>query len=311
MSAAGDWRYVYASVPGVAHRASGAECQDACAAQWLEVPDGTPTLVLAAADGAGSATEARIGAELACRTLLAECTAWLAQATVADWTRATAELLIERVQTTLSQRAAEAGLPVREFACTLLGAVLADDHALFLQIGDGAIVIGTGDDYRPVFWPQAGEYANETYFATDAGATARLEFAALAEPVAEIALLTDGLQPLALHYQTRQAHAPFFRPLFQRLRAAPTPGCSADLLTALERFLDAPALNQRTHDDKTLILATRLAATAAETATETAVTLPAEPAESAENTDLAPTAATTDPIPPAPAVREHHRDEAV
>jgi hypothetical protein len=304
MSETGGWRYVYASVPGVAHRASGAECQDACAVQWLETPDATPALALAAADGAGSAAEARVGAELACQTLLAECAAWLAQATVADWTRATAETLIERVQTVLSQRAAETGLPVGEFACTLLGAVVADDHALFLQIGDGAIVIGTGDDYRPVFWPQAGEYANETYFATDTGAAARLEFAALAEPVAEIALLTDGLQPLALHYQTRQAHAPFFRPLFQRLRAAPEPGCPPDLRTALERFLDAPALNQRTHDDKTLILATRLPIPAA-----AAATIP--PAEPAENGNLAPTVASTAPDPAPPAVREGYGDDAV
>ena len=262
MSVAGGWRYVYASIPGVAHRASGAECQDACAVQWLDAPH--EVLMLAAADGAGSAAEARIGAELACQTLLAEYAAELAQTPVAAWTRTDTETLITRVQTALSQRAAAAGLPVREFACTLLGAVLTDDHALFLQIGDGAIVIGTGDDYRPVFWPQAGEYANETYFITDASAAVRLEFAALAEPVAEIALLTDGLQPLALHYQSRQAHAPFFRPLFLRLRAAPEPGCPANLQTALERFLDAPTLNQRTHDDKTLILATRRLATTAE-----------------------------------------------
>lgn len=299
MSAAGDWRYVYASVPGVAHRASGAECQDACAVQWLAVPDAPPTLVLAAADGAGSAAEARIGAELACQTLLAECATGLAQTPIAAWTRADAETLSARVQAALSQRAAEVGLPVREFACTLLGAVLTDDHALFLQIGDGAIVIGTGDDYRPVFWPQAGEYANETYFITDASAAARLEFAALAEPVAEIALLTDGLQPLALHYQTRQAHAPFFRPLFQHLRAAPEPGCPADLQTALERFLDAPTLNQRTHDDKTLILATRLPLTTAE---------PTEPTGTA---DSAPSDAPTGPTPLPSVIPEDCGDAAV
>lgn len=298
MNQTGGWRYVYASVPGVAHRAGNTECQDACAVQWLETPDGTPVLALAAADGAGSAAQARVGAVLACRTLLAECAAWLAQAAVTDGTRAIAEQLIERVQTALDQRAAETGLPVREFACTLLGAVLADDCALFLQIGDGAIVIGTGDDYRPVFWPQTGEYANETYFTTDTGATTRLEFAALAGPVAEIALLTDGLQPLALHYQTRQAHAPFFRPLFERLRASPEPGCPADLQVALERFLDAPALNQRTHDDKTLILATRL---------------PATTASLDENAVVAPSATPPCPDPTASAsvAREDRRDEAV
>jgi len=307
MKETGDWHYVYASVPGVAHRTSGTECQDACAVRRLEASDGRPALALAVADGAGSATEARAGAELACQTLLTECAAWLAQTPDAEWTRAVAETLIEQVRTALSQRAAETGLPVREFACTLLGAVLADDHALFLQIGDGAIVIGIGDDYWPVFWPQTGEYANETYFATDAGAAARLEFATSVEPVVEIALLTDGLQGLALHYQTRQAHAPFFRPLFLRLRAASAPGCPADLQTALERFLDAPAVNQRTHDDKTLILATRLPAPIAEP-----VVAP-PPAEPAESNPIAPVTASTEPdsVPSPPAIREKSGDEAV
>lgn len=297
MKETGDWRYVYASVPGVAHRAGGAECQDACAVRQMETPDGKTVLALATADGAGSAAEARVGAELACQTLLAECAVWLAQPPDAEWTRAVAEVLIERVRTALHQRATETGLPVREFACTLLGAVLADERALFLQIGDGAIVIGTGGDYWPVFWPQAGEYANETYFITDAGATARLEFATSVEPVVEIALLTDGLQALALHYQTRQAHGPFFRPLFQRLRTALEPGCPANLQTALERFLDAPALNQRTHDDKTLILATRLPAPTAE---------PAEPAGNA-----APVPADPSPYPaPVPAAVQEDRGDA-
>jgi len=189
--------------------------------------------------------------------LLAECTAWLTQATDADWNPALAESWLERVQTALKQQAINAGLPVREFACTLLGAVIAVDRALFLQIGDGAIIINAGDGYRPVFWPQGGEYPNETFFVTDANAAESLECALLTEPIIEIALLTDGLQPLALHYQSRQAHEPFFRPLFQCLRDYPETGCLLELAAALERFLDSPAVNQRTHDDKTLILASR------------------------------------------------------
>ncbi len=299
MNPMGDWRYVYASVPGVAHRAQETPCQDACAVGELETVDGTPALVLVAADGAGSATAARAGAELACQALLTECTLSLRQTAIADWTRTSAELLIERVQALLSQRAAETGLPLREFACTLLGAVLTEEHALFLQIGDGAIVISTGAEYWPVFWPQAGQYANETYFATDANASIRLEFATSVQPIAEIALLTDGLQPLALHYQTRQAHTPFFRPLFQHLRAAPEPGCPADLMSALARFLDTPTLNQRTHDDKTLILATRLAAAANQPLTPPTVGDPTDTKDATDATEETPAATPAAPqLPP-------------
>ena len=260
MREVGGWRYVQAAVPGVAHRVSGGECQDACAVQALTLPDSSPALALAMADGAGSAIRSRQGAEQACQTLLTECTAWLVQAHEADWTPTVAESWVQSIQTVLQQLATDAGLPVREFACTLLGAVIAADQALFLQIGDGAIVINTGDSYRPVFWPQGGEYPNETFCVTDANAAGRLECALLTEPVTEIALLTDGLQPLALHYQSRQAHLPFFRPLFQCLRDYPETGCLPELAVALARFLDSPAINQRTHDDKTLILASRWSA---------------------------------------------------
>jgi hypothetical protein len=77
------------------------------------------------------------------------------------------------------------------------------------------------------------------------------------------------------------------------------------LQTALERFLDAPALNQRTHDDKTLILATRLFAP---TAAAVIVPPPAEPATSA---DLTPADAPVPSGPLPPAVREEAGDEAV
>lgn len=252
------WRTVQASVPGVAHQESDIECQDACAVQLAPMTDNQPPgLVLVAADGAGSATRSRDGAEQVCQTLLAECAAWLAQATDEDWQPAAVTPWLQSLQTVLAQQAAEAALPIREFACTLLGAIVAADRALFLQIGDGAIVIGSGHGYQPIFWPQGGQYVNETWFVTDPNAADFLQCVVIVEPVAEIALLTDGLQPLALHYQSHQAHEPFFRPLFQSLRDYPEDGSLAALTNALEQFLDSPAVNQRTHDDKTLILAIR------------------------------------------------------
>ncbi|HRW64935.1 MAG TPA: PP2C family serine/threonine-protein phosphatase [Candidatus Competibacter sp.] len=324
MSESDDWRYVHASVAGVAHLVDGIGCQDACAAQLLPGPASNPVLVLAATDGAGSATLSGVGAELACQTLLAECAAWLASTPLdEDWMPTVAEQLFQRVRNALERLATDTEQPIREFACTLLGAVVAADRALFLQIGDGAIVIGTPDEgYRPVFWPQGGEYANETYFVTDAGAAAHLEYAILTEPIVEIALLTDGLQRLALHYRTRQAHQPFFRPLFQRLREHPEPGCPTALVTALERLLASPAINQRTHDDKTLILATRLAATRFVEGTTDAGIDPLPPAAASSGTEepasdpaktLYPTAGEDggEAASPESALRDESGDEAV
>ena len=67
--------------------------------------------------------------------------------------------------------------------------------------------------------------------------------------------VTDGLQMLALNFAGRTAHRPFFEPMFRRLRSA-APGEGLPL--ALRRFLNSPAVNGRSDDDKTLILATRV-----------------------------------------------------
>lgn len=254
MKPSASWRWVQASVSGVAHRASAVACQDVSLVQCFSTPAGA-VLGLAAADGAGSASHARHGAALACQTLCAEWERWLAAD--ADWTAAPVAAWLSQVQHALQQEAQQLGVALRELSCTLLAALVAEQQALFLQIGDGALVINAGDAYRPVFWPQGGEYPNETFFVTAASASEHLQTTLLLEAVRSIALFTDGLQPLALHYQSRQAHTPFFRPLFHCLDNYPADGDWAALEVGLATFLDSAAINQRTHDDKTLILASR------------------------------------------------------
>jgi hypothetical protein len=130
---------------------------------------------------------------------------------------------------------------------------------VFFQIGDGAIVYQAEDGrYVPALWPQSGEYANCTWFLTDRDASTRVQ-AARARGVHEVALFTDGLQGLALHFVSRAAHGPFFAPMFARLRGM-RPTRPRGLAGELRAFLDSPAVNQRTDDDKTLVLATRLPA---------------------------------------------------
>jgi hypothetical protein len=81
-----------------------------------------------------------------------------------------------------------------------------------------------------------------------------LGFRSLEQRVDELALFTDGLQPLALHYASRTVHAPFFVPMFDSLRR------STDidgLESPLKQFLKSKPVIDRTDDDKTLMLATR------------------------------------------------------
>jgi hypothetical protein len=125
-------------------------------------------LILVASDGAGSATQAEVGARLTCLEFAELVTKYIAEGgEVARVTRAESEGWIQQIAEAMTLKAKECQCTLRDFACTFLAAVLSRDHALFLHIGDGAIIIADQDDYQPVFWPQSGEYANSTYFITD------------------------------------------------------------------------------------------------------------------------------------------------
>jgi hypothetical protein len=164
---------------------------------------------------------------------------------------------VERARARLVAAARRDKQDERDFSCTLLAALVDEHAAVFFQIGDGAIVYQAEDGrYVPALWPQSGEYANCTWFLTDPDAVSRVQMTR-ARGVHELALLTDGLQGLALQFVSRAAHGPFFAPMFARLRGVSATRPRA-LAGELGRFLDSPAVNQRTDDDKTLVLATRL-----------------------------------------------------
>jgi hypothetical protein len=213
-------------------------------------------LVVACADGAGSADLSAVGARRACRTIISLIASTLKSSLQVGQVDREAVLgWYRRTRSALEQEAEWRGQKLRQFACTLLLAVVGESAARFAQIGDGAIVILEGDSYRPVFWPQSGEFANATNFVTDPGWEKSLAFAAQDTRVDEIAVLSDGLQALSLDYAAKTAHGAFFSPMFRPLRAAPT---GASLLKPLREFLDSPRVNERTDDDKSLILATRM-----------------------------------------------------
>lgn len=119
------------------------------------------------------------------------------------------------------------------------------------------MVIEEGEDgFFPVFWPESGKYANMTYFLTDEDAFAHLRIKLFQDAHDEIAMFSDGMQRLALVYESKAAFKPFFEPMFVRLRKSDIAEC--DMLSGqLALFLNSPKVNERTDDDKTLILATR------------------------------------------------------
>jgi hypothetical protein len=249
------WKTLCQSVPGTSHRRQQKPCQDYGTACSVPLPH-ERVLILACSDGAGSAEYSQLGARLACEAAVRTIAAALQATGGLPVTRTLeAAAWVRPVHEALAAAAAARQIDLRQMACTLLFAVLGERGAAFGQIGDGAIVAQLGGRFEHMHWPQAGQYFNTTFFVTDPNFEAHLECLWCSQPVDEVALFTDGLQSLALDFAARQAHGAFFAPMFAALRREPA---FESLLAPLAAFLDSPAVTQRTDDDKTLILATRI-----------------------------------------------------
>lgn len=255
----GNWRCVSESVAGTSHVKVGLPCQDSSACQTIYTINKEPVLIAIASDGAGSAKRAEIGSKHICSHLMYDIEYLFKDGgNVCDINEVFAKQWLRNVQINIAQMAEEQELTSRDYACTVLAAVVGIDNAAFFQIGDGAIVVSglEANQYDCVFWPQKGEYENTTFFITDIFAYEQLNYCFIKRHIEEIAVFTDGLQMIALHYQSKKAHSPFFRPIFEHLSKTKMDSLN-NFSVLLKSFLNSDQVNDRTDDDKTLILATR------------------------------------------------------
>lgn len=243
-----DWLVAKASVVGSGHVAAGLPNQDSFA-----IRAAGDALVLAVCDGAGSAARAETGAEIAAQTF-AEMAAQQAAAGAPLAVAARQAFAAARAE--VAQEASSAGAVPRDFACTLVAAILTPHSAVFTQIGDGVIVWREhGGSWDIGATPHRGTYANETIFLTDADAEERVEIREVNAVVAHLAALTDGLQSQVLDRDAITAE--FLDPLITTLEAnGRYPVAAID--EALGRLLDSDAARACSDDDKTLILVSRL-----------------------------------------------------
>jgi hypothetical protein len=249
------WKYGFASVAGTSHDKSSMACQDSCRAEVFTGQQGEEILLAVASDGAGSAAHANLGSVLACDLLVDEIKAHFSAGN--SWAQLGDDFIRRWIGRFQGLAVSRSGDSPREFACTLLAAVVGREHAAYFQIGDGAIIASRGDDgYHCVCWPQRGEYANSTNFLTDGDAADKIYCEFKTSGIDEVALFTDGIQNLVLDYRTRSVHAPYFASMFAWLRPHRI-GYSRELSHALVDYLNSDKVNERTDDDKTLILATR------------------------------------------------------
>jgi hypothetical protein len=248
-----NWHVVGASVVGTSHQEMGTSCQDAHA--YRISPTGE--LIVAIADGAGSAPRSAEGAALAVQSAVDSLTRACEQGTMNDaevWQVAMQRCFNDAINA-LSELAEETGSPLTLFATTLTCAVLTTDMVVLGQIGDGFVV--AQDEENMVFslsQPQRGEYANEVYFLTMPQALNKVDISVHIMDMRALAMSTDGLLRLALRLPNFSPHPPFFTPLFNFVSQAD----DDELATRqLYEFLISPRVCARTEDDKTLVLVSR------------------------------------------------------
>lgn len=245
-----------ARAAGSSHVAGDLPCQDRYA---VSAPS-AGRWVAAVADGAGSAAFGDRGAEAAVDAAVRSLE-WALAAGERDPVAAVRAAASEARASVLAL-AEEDGIEPRQAACTLLVVTMGPDGGAALQVGDGLIAVSEGPDegaggWSWVFWPQRGEFANTTFFLSDADAEERWVADALPPSVTDVALLSDGLEALALHYASLTAHDPFFDAFLRPLAGAGGEGEVTELGDALGRFLVSDRVTERTDDDVSLVLATR------------------------------------------------------
>jgi Protein phosphatase 2C len=241
------WEVVGGSVQGTSHIERGLPCQDAH--QYRVSADNT--LVIAVADGAGSAVRAEEGARLAVLTSMQYLSDRLAGERP-DNEDAWATLMrdtLTQARSALEQEAADTSL--RQLATTLLLVAVTDEHLATLQVGDGGIVVRESSGaLRVLTDPGHGEYVNETNFVTSSRYLEECHCRVYpTHGVEAIAVFTDGVQFLAVRYADNTAHELFFAPLFGY---AFQPDADAAELT---KFLSSDRVNDLVDDDKTLVIA--------------------------------------------------------
>jgi hypothetical protein len=165
-----------------------------------------------------------------------------------------AEACVKVVRENIFEKVKWNGAKARDYACTFLGVVATPFETLLMQIGDGGIVVDIGQGLEVPITPMTGEYVNMTNFVTDENAIGTLEVRKMSARVDKAAVFSDGVQRLALNMATNTAHYPFFTPFFDILSKAPAER-EGHLREELARFLHSRGVNERTNDDKTLVLA--------------------------------------------------------
>lgn len=229
--------------------------QDAVRTRLIRAQD-QEILVLALADGAGSAQHARAAAQLIVKSLAAFTAERIRgrlrrgpQKTL--WQEADTRAAMTYTRRQLHAEIQAQGHDRREWGSTALLAVLTADSTTLGQVGDGAMCVRQAGQWLLPLPVNLDAYVNVTPMLVDADAPVQVAQLAAVEAIVGF---SDGLQPLAIDYATGQPFAPFCDGVIRALDQA----LGRTLLEQhLRQWLASPTVRARTDDDVSLLLASR------------------------------------------------------
>jgi hypothetical protein len=249
------WYWTSASCRGTSHIRSGTRKQDAVTS-FVCGPDSS-IFVAVVSDGAGSASHGGEGASIVCRTISSSIKAsFLRDKAFPD--DAIVWLWLDDVRDRIGLAAKKRDLQKRDFAATMVCLITDGFQTIVAHVGDGSAVARRTEsqEWEALSWPENGQYASTTYFVTD-DPVANLRLSRHDYEIDALAVFSDGIERLALEFAANRPFSPFFKNLIVPVEKINVPGLNVPLSQKLKSYLDSDPINQRTDDDKTLLLSVR------------------------------------------------------
>lgn len=249
-----------AGVISIANKKKSSECQDS---NHLIVK--SDILILAIADGAGSAIHGKKGAEIATRTATNTMLEYVDELNSLDNIKENNHNWKEKIYNAATLAKKEINLiakkeenKINKYATTFILIFAYSGKIYVFQIGDGA-VIGkyNSGEITSLTSPEIGDYYNMTDFLTTEKSISRAKFKCTSKPISALSAFTDGIQALALSPPDKESEIwkpflPFFKPLFSFIENCDE---KEQIKLSIKKFLTSDKMIRSTEDDLTLFLA--------------------------------------------------------
>ncbi|MBP0014335.1 MAG: protein phosphatase 2C domain-containing protein [Roseofilum sp. SBFL] len=255
------WQAVACSEIGTKHIQKGIPCQDYGSYQILS---GGQVVIGAVSDGLGSASRSELGSKKAVEIALIQLSKVASELTLnqqppeQERARKMFTDLVIIVQQELEKVAHQQNCLVDDLACTLLAFIATPTWLAAMQVGDGSIVVrpyspsNTDEEYELLFRPDKSGYVNELTPVTESRAIEEMQTDVRSNLCEFICVATDGVENIALLKRENWKPFPgFFSPLEQCMFSEKSLTQKQEEIRAT---LNTDKLNQKTDDDKTLLL---------------------------------------------------------